>query len=73
MDKPLPDDFNPYEVPHDMNPERVSEAAAGLATAGSWTLWGISLAQVNQVLQAIAFISAIACSWAAFAYYRRNK
>ena len=53
-----------------MTTERLSEAAAGAATVGSWTLWGFSLTQVNQVLQAIAFLAAIACSIAGFLYYR---
>jgi len=54
-------------------PELVKEVAAGAATAGSWTLWGISLTQVNEVLQAIAFIAATACSIAAYVYYRKKS
>jgi hypothetical protein len=49
------------------------EIAAGASTVGSWTLWGITLVQVNQVLQAITFIAATVCSIAAFIYYRKKS
>lgn len=55
-----------------MTQERIAEAAAGAATAGSWTLWGISLTHVNEALQTVAFLAAIACSCAAFFYYRKK-
>lgn len=57
---------------HERLAEMGKEVAAGAGTIGSWTLWGISLTQVNQVLQAIAFIAATACSIAAFIYYRKK-
>lgn len=53
-----------------MNPEIV-KAAAGPVT--SWALWGISMAQLNEALQAIAFIAATFCSIAAGLYYLSKR
>ena len=50
-----------------------AEVVAGASTAGSWALWGISLTQVNAVLQAISFVAATIASIAATVYYLRNR
>lgn len=53
--------------------EAAKELAAGLGTAGSWTLWGISLATLNEVLQAVSLFAATCASIAAFVYYRKKS
>lgn len=58
---------------------QVQERIADSGHVAAWTLVGsFSWAQLNEVLQAIAFIAAIACSIAATRYYtskrhRKNK
>lgn len=51
-----------------MNHERIADAAV----ATSWVLWGISLAQVNQLLTAFSLIAATFASIAATIYYIRH-
>lgn len=48
-----------------------TEVLAG--AGGSWALWGISLTQVNELLQAISFVAATIASIAATVYYIRNR
>jgi hypothetical protein len=53
--------------------EHVKEASAAAATIGSWSLWGWSLTQVNELLTAISLIAATVASIAAFIYYRKRS
>lgn len=50
-----------------------AELVAGGSTVGSWALWGWSLSQVNELLQAISFVAATVASIAATIYYIRNR
>lgn len=52
-----------------MNKERMADAATGAA----WTLWGISLAQINEVLTAISLVAATVASICAAIYYLRTR
>lgn len=57
-----------------MTTERISgEFAAGAATVGSWTIWGWSLTQVNEILTACSLIAATFASIAAGIYYLRKR
>lgn len=51
-----------------MNHERLADAGVAV----SWTLWGLSLAQVNQLLTAFSLIAATFASIAATIYYVRH-
>lgn len=42
-----------------MNRERIADAA----TAGAWGLFGISLAQINEILQTLALLLTIVALW----------
>lgn len=53
--------------------EMAKEAAAGIGTASSWALWGISLTTLNSVLQAVSLLAATCASVAAFLYYRKKS
>ncbi len=60
-----------------MSQERLADAgkeiAAGIGTIGSWTLWGWSLTQVNEFLQAVSLVAATFASIAAGIYYLRKR
>jgi hypothetical protein len=56
-----------------MNHEHLKEVSAGIATAGSWAIWGLSLTQLNQFLTTISLIAAITASIAATIYYLTNR
>lgn len=51
-----------------MNHERIAD----VSVAASWALWGISLAQVNQLLTTLSLIAATFASVAAMIYYIRH-
>ena len=51
----------------------VKEFAAGAGTVGSWTLWGWSLTQVNELLTAVSLVAATFASIAAGIYYLRKR
>ena len=62
------------DVPDHMTQEKLAaEVVAGGSTVGSWALWGWSLSQVNELLQAISFVAATIASIAATIYYLRNR
>jgi len=52
-----------------LNHERIAD----VSVAASWALWGISLAQVNQLLTTLSLIAATFASIAAGIYYVRNR
>lgn len=53
--------------------EAAKEIAAGAGTVGSWTLWGWSLTQVNELLTAVSLLAATFASVAAGIYYLRKR
>lgn len=50
----------------------MQERLADAGVIASWSLFGLSFTQVNEVLQALAFMAAIVTSIAAARYYIRN-
>lgn len=52
-----------------MNKERIADAATGAA----WTLWGLSLTQINTLLTTLSLVAAIFCSICAGMYYLRKR
>lgn len=52
-----------------MNNERLAD----MGVAVSWTLWGLSLTQVNQLLTTFSLLAATFCSIAAGIYYLRRR
>jgi hypothetical protein len=49
--------------------ERIADAATGAA----WTLWGLSLTTVNELLTTLSLVAAIFCSICAGLYYLRKR
>lgn len=52
-----------------MHQERIADTAVVV----SWTLWGISLSQINQLLTTLSLIAATVASVAATIFYLRNR
>lgn len=64
MDKPLPDDFGPYEVPDEMNHERLAD----LGAVGSVLAWLSSIAvETLPIIQwlagAVAIFAGLCAAW----------
>jgi hypothetical protein len=52
-----------------MNKDRIADVAA----SGAWAFWGLSLAQINEVLTALSLLAAIFCSICAGLYYLAKR